>query len=248
VAPALKAIFFDLDDTLFSTSLFAHRARLASVDAMVAAGLDIEPDLLLDELNEVVAEFSSNYDKHFEQLLRRIPKRIEKLVNPAIVIAAGVIAYHETKARELSPYPDAKLLLAELARQGEVIRGIISSGLTIKQAEKILRLGIYGYLSPKALFISEQIGINKPNPKLYKRACSDLNLRASECLYVGDRADRDIDPANSIGMKTVHIIRDGRHRDTKGASEPSHRISNYYELADILRSDYGLSLNLTKID
>ena len=39
----LDAVFFDIDDTLFSTSVFAETARRAAVEAMVAAGLQADP-------------------------------------------------------------------------------------------------------------------------------------------------------------------------------------------------------------
>ncbi len=35
----LDAIFFDIDDTLFSTTVFADKARRAAIDAMLRAGL-----------------------------------------------------------------------------------------------------------------------------------------------------------------------------------------------------------------
>ena len=40
----IKAIFFDIDDTLFSTTRFADRARRSSIDAMVKMGLKIDPE------------------------------------------------------------------------------------------------------------------------------------------------------------------------------------------------------------
>lgn len=239
----LEAIFFDLDDTLFSTSQFAEKARRASVQAMIDNGLRMDHEELLGELKEVVQEFSSNYDHHFDQLLRRVPRRLYKGVNSAILVAAGVIAYHETKSKELEPFPDAVELLTAL-QDHDIIRGVITSGLTIKQAEKIVRLGIYPLLSEKALFISDQIGINKPNPKLYKRACSDLNLKPSQCIYIGDRAPRDIDPPKSIGMTAIHMVRGGKHAALKGQVEPDYTVSNFYELADILRQDFALEVTM----
>ncbi len=74
----IRAIFFDIDGTLFSTMEFAAQARLASVRAMIRAGLDIEEDLLLEELHEVVKEFSSNYEGHFDKLLLRLPTELSK--------------------------------------------------------------------------------------------------------------------------------------------------------------------------
>lgn len=239
---SLDAIFFDVDDTLFSTSEFADKARYASCVAMHRAGLKLEPQVLMDELREVVSEFTSNYDHHFDQLLRRIPKRHYKGVNPAIVMAAAVIAYHDTKMRELVPYPGAVRLLQDLARL-DLVRGIISSGLTIKQAEKLLRLGLYPYLTPTAIYISEQIGINKPNVKLYRRACSDLNLKPSRCIYVGDHPDRDIDPANALGMITVRLRSGGKHDGAQGATAARHEIRDYEDLRRLLVGAYGLPLD-----
>lgn len=239
---SLDAIFFDVDDTLFSTSEFARRARRNGCEAMRRVGLRIDLQTLVDELDEVVAEFTSNYDHHFDQLLRRLPKRHYKGVNPAIIVAAGVVAYHDTKKEELVPFPDAVRLLEDLARRTGLVRGVISSGLTIKQAEKLLRLGVYPFLTPTAIYISEQIGINKPNVKLYRRACSDLNLKPARCMYVGDRPPNDIDPANALGMITVRLRRGGKHDHLSGETEPNHEIRDYDELRSILVDSYRLDL------
>ena len=236
----LKAIFFDIDDTLYSTSLFAVHARENSVHAMIKAGLNLPHELVLKELEEVISEFSSNYEHHFDKLLLRIPKRCYEGVNPALIVAAGVVAYHETKFRELKPFPDVVPVLKRL-KQTDLVRGIISAGLEVKQAEKIIRLKIYSYLTPKAIFFSDQIGISKPNPKLYQRACNEFNMNPSETMYVGDNHPQDIDPPNKIGMITVLI----RHPSTKyvmlkGKTKPRYIIHNLKELLAILRKDYGI--------
>ena len=64
---ALRAVLFDIDDTLFSTTRFAKAARTNAVRAMVQAGLDLPEELVLKELEEVVSEFTSNYDHHYDQ-------------------------------------------------------------------------------------------------------------------------------------------------------------------------------------
>ena len=90
----LKAIFFDIDDTLYSTSEFSEMARSMALDAMIDAGLAVDKKVLQEELEEVINEFSSNYEHHFDKLLLRIPKRLYRGINPGIIVAAGVIAYH----------------------------------------------------------------------------------------------------------------------------------------------------------
>ena len=237
--PALKAIFFDIDDTLFSTSDFARRARENSIDAMIRCGLRMDREVVLRELEEIISEFSSNYEHHFDKLLLRIPRSSYEGVNRAILIAAGVVAYHETKFRELAPYNDAIELLKILALTS-LIRGVITAGLEVKQAEKLIRLKVYDHLMPNAIFISDQIGVSKPNVKLYQRACSELALKPEEAMYIGDNPTQDIDPPNSIGMVTVRNRRSGKYLDHEGKTSARHEIQNFWDLLRILEDVYGV--------
>ncbi|MGB1072132.1 MAG: HAD family hydrolase, partial [Planctomycetota bacterium] len=142
--------------------------------------------------------------------------------------------------RFLEPFEDASEVLRRLAKT-DLRLGIITEGLEIKQSEKLIRLRLLDYFDHKAIFISHQVGISKPNPKLYQRACTDLNLRPSECLYVGDNPMLDIDPANEIGMVTVLVSREDRFRSVSGITEPNHVIQNFWDLSEILR-EQGVSV------
>jgi putative hydrolase of the HAD superfamily len=172
----LKAIFFDIDDTLYSTSEFAEVARERAIEAMIRMGLRMNSADLKAELNEVVTEFSSNYEYHFDKLLQRVPRRFIKGINPAVLITAAVVAYHDTKFQELKAYEDVLEVLRVLDNT-DLVLGIITAGITVKQIEKLIRIEALEYISPNAIFVSDQIGISKPNVKLYQRACSDLNLK-----------------------------------------------------------------------
>lgn len=239
--PKLKAILFDIDDTLFSTTEFARKARRNAVQAMIKAGLDLPEDLVLRELDEVLSEFTSNYEHHFDKLLQRLrPSSLER-TNPALIVAAGVCAYHDTKFRELHPFDDIVPLLADLKRAG-VTLGVITHGWTVKQAEKLVRLGLVPYLDPKAIFISDQIGISKPNPKLYLVALKDLGLDASEVMYVGDSPEHDVAPPKKLGMVTVWAKRAARHSLAGTGIEPHHTVASFDELRGVLRREYGLAV------
>ena len=237
----LRAVLFDIDDTLFSTTEFARRARGNAVRAMVEAGLDLPVDVVQKELDEVLAEFTSNYEHHYERLLQRLPSEATRRVNPALIVAAGVAAYHDTKFRELAPYPDVIPLLTWLAEAGVRV-GIVTHGLTVKQAEKLVRLGLVRYLDPKAIFISDQIGISKPNPKLYLAAVRELGLKPNEVMYVGDSLEHDIAPPKSIEMVTVWARRGSKHPTANPSIVPDHVVDNFQELEKILRDTYGVPL------
>jgi putative hydrolase of the HAD superfamily len=235
----LRAIFFDIDDTLYSTSEFANLARRNAIENMRAHGFKMATEDALRELKEVVTEFSSNYEHHFDKLLRRVPKHYWEGVSPTILVAAAVVGYHETKFRELRPYEDAVDVLKELKAHSGLKLGIITSGLALKQAEKLVRLGIVNLFEPAGIFISDEIGISKPNPKLYLRACAAFNARPSETMYVGDRPRMDVDPCNRIGMITVLNKRSAREYEP-GETTPDFEIHNFFDLLDILRDRFGL--------
>lgn len=236
---ALRAIFFDLDDTLFSTSEFAKRARRNAVQAMVRHGLRVDAEDAYQELQEVIAEFSSNYPSHLDKLLVRMPDEYSTGVNPAVLVAAGVIAYHETKSQELRPFEDVMRNLRLLSRT-DLILGVITAGLEIKQAEKIIRLGLYPFFDPRAIFISDQIGISKPNVKLYATACQQLDLAPETVMYVGDNPTQDIDPCNRLGMISVRSRRDTRYGRAEGATQPRYEIASFDDLSRIAREDFGI--------
>ena len=235
----LDAIFFDIDDTLFSTSVFAEKARRNAVDAMLKVGLRSDKTSLMQELKEVIQEFTSNYDKHFDKLLLRLPPEACTGLNPSVVVSAGMVAYHDTKFRDLKVYDDVYEVLQQLANT-PLLRGIISSGMTIKQTEKILRLHIYEFLSPEAVFITDQIGINKTNPKLYQRVLGQLELDPKRTMYVGDHPINDIDPCNELGIVTVWNRRSGRHSRMSGKTKARFEIRDFYELREILKAHFGV--------
>ncbi len=235
----LDAIFFDIDDTLFSTTVFADKARRNAVDAMIRAGLRAGRDDAMRELEDVITEFSSNYGGHFDKVLDRLGPETTEGHNRAVIVAAGVVAYHGTKESELKVYDDVYETLKWLAST-PVVRGIISAGITIKQAEKLVRLDVLEFVTPSAIFFTDQVGFSKPNPKLYRRVLQRMRLEPARCIYVGDNPTHDIDPCNDLGWTTVRIRRSGRHAMLEGRTKATYEIRDFLELRALLERDFGL--------
>ena len=128
---------------------------------------------------------------------RPVAARKSRAASSITSVAAGVAAYHDTKFRELKPFADVVPLLSALRAAG-VTTGIVTHGWTTKQAEKIVRLGLLPHLDTRAVFISEQLGISKPNPKIYALALRDLGLQPPEAMYVGDSPSHDVTPPKSL--------------------------------------------------
>lgn len=243
--PQLDGVLFDVDDTLVATTEFARRARHNAVRAMIDMGLHVNEAQLLEELDAVISEFGSNYDHHLDKLLQRVPASTWAGINPALLVSAGVVAYHDTKFKELRPFSDVVPFLRAL-RDAGLQTGIVTHGLTAKQAEKLIRLGLIPHLGTNSIFISDQVGISKPNPRLFKRALDALGLVATRTMYVGDNPANDIEPCRQLGMKTTWARRAAK---SNRASQPAaaladHVVDDFRQLAGILRSQYDVKLNM----
>lgn len=55
------------------------------------------------------------------------------------------------------------------------------------------------------VIFSCQVGLVKPDRKIYLRACNDLGIRPSECLFVGDGGSEEFKGAQALGMTTVQM-------------------------------------------
>ncbi|MCL2001415.1 MAG: HAD-IA family hydrolase [Planctomycetes bacterium] len=235
----LKALFFDVDDTIYSSTDFAAYARQQAVQAMIRTGLKVDEETLMRELDEVIAEFGSNDEGHFDKLLRRLPPETIPGGGRLFIIGAGIIAYHQCKFHNFSPYEDALEVMRRLHDKGLVL-GIISAGIPVKQVEKIIRLNLLPLIDFNHIFITEAVGIAKNNTKIYAHACRSVGAPPQACGYVGDNPLVDIDIPHRIGMRTFFCRRGGKYENVPGMVPPDHVIQNFWDLLDAVESEYEI--------
>jgi putative hydrolase of the HAD superfamily len=199
----VTTVFFDLDDTLHNTTRLARLARNAAVHAMIDQGLPLTPEEGCKKLVEIVREKGSNYPGHFDLLVEEVTG--EKNYR---LIAAGIIGYHNTKFANMHPYSDAVSTLIELKKMG-LETNIISNGRSLKQWEKILRLGLESFFTH--VLISETVGYSKPDREMFETALSIARCDAHDAVIVDDRVSY-MSGARACGMHTICM--DKHRRET----------------------------------
>jgi putative hydrolase of the HAD superfamily len=230
----IEVVFFDIDDTLYSTTEFTKIARYNAIDEMIRMGLDIDRDECYEILDEIISEFSSNDSQHFNKLLHRLPDASKENINELITIAAGVSGYHNTKFVGLNPFPDVQEYFPKIADL-PIRLGVISSGLGLKQAEKLIRLDVYTFFDPAIIFITDEIGIGKTNPEIFEFACSKAKCPPEKTMHVGDNPATDIDIAHEAGLVTVLREGEGKHAHDAARYDPDFRIKDFEELYELLK-------------
>ena len=89
--------------------------------------------------------------------------------------------------------------------------------------------------------ISEAVGAEKPDPRMFRHALAGLGLRASETGHVamvGNRLDRDVRGANGLGLISVWIRQTDRYpaHPAGDGDRPRHTVTSHAELRELLRA------------
>ncbi|MFX1237810.1 MAG: HAD family hydrolase, partial [Promethearchaeota archaeon] len=189
----IKLIGFDLDDCLFNSTGLSERARIKGIQAMIDLGLNVDREVAISIIQEIVQEYSSNFSMHYDYFLRRLIHQKKNLDisfhDQYKYIAAAVIAYHREKVETVKLYSDVEPCLRRL-KETNLKSIIISDGNPIKQHEKILRLGLDKLID--FVFISDEIGIKKPNPELFRYSLKKSGVSEKEAIYMMKQAKKSL--------------------------------------------------------
>jgi len=189
------AVVFDLFGTLVPA--YPHHAVLTEMAAVL--GMD------MDRLSFIAAFVEDTRDRRetgqFESLeenLRFICDRLGREVPQDRLHDAVRIRRDFTRA-SLTPREHAMWALGELRGRGLPV-GIISDCCEV--VPPAWRESPFASHVDVAIFSCE-VGVKKPNPKIYQRACDALGARPSRCLYVGDGGSDELSGAVGVGMEAV---------------------------------------------
>jgi putative hydrolase of the HAD superfamily len=101
-------------------------------------------------------------------------------------------------------FPETKDVLAELSRRGCKL-GLLSNWDS-RLRPLLGDLGIIGYF--QTVTISAEVGTEKPDAAIFRRALKDAGVNANSSLHVGDSYRDDIVGARGVGMQAVLLARD----------------------------------------
>ena len=209
-APDLTAVLFDLDDTLHDDTL-AFTSAAEDVAREVAAEHGVDALRLKDAYIEEAEGFWKSLTA--EQVQALLTTRIGKLRSTMWASALGSVGLSDPALAERSAtnynlyrkkyfalFPGALDLLRELRARGKRL-GLITNGVSETHREKIALLEITEYFD--AIFLSDEVGMVKPDPRLFAHACEKLRSEPSRTAMVGDRYERDIGGAIEAGLYTI---------------------------------------------
>jgi len=200
---SLKAVIFDIDDTLISEYDF-----VLSGYKKVCEKLCKEPDIPLsyEELYDTLLDISRGgflfvYDRLFDRLGidRDLPENRERIKD--------LIRIYQTHDPDIRLYDDVDETLTELKKRGCRL-GIVSDGDPARQRKKLKVCDAEKYFD--CVIITDELGgeeFRKPDPRSFEKLEKELKTDLKDMIYVGDNPSKDFYLKKVLPIKTARIIR-----------------------------------------
>ena len=223
----IKAIIFDLDNTLLDFMKMKSVSIHAAVDGMINAGMIINKTKSIDEIYSIYDTKGYEHQEVFNEFIVNTLGEINYKF-----LAAAIVEYKKAKEKSLNLYNDVFPTLNKLLDMGLRL-GIVSDAPSREAWIRLYSLMLHNKFEHVVTF--NDTGFHKPAKEPFLKISEKLKLELSECMMVGDWPDRDIQGAKQVGMKTAfakygsteNVLDSGADHDLNSLSELINIVKKY---------------------
>jgi len=191
----LKAVIFDIDNTLLDFMKMKSDSISAAVDGMILAGMDIDKE---SATKEIFTIYDNKGYEHQEVLNEFIINNLGAINYK--YLAVGIVEYKKAREESLHLFPDVIPTLKKLKELGLKL-GIASDAPSREAWIRLYMLELHNTFQDVVTF--NDTGFHKPAKEPFVKIAEKLNVSLDECMMVGDWPERDIKGGNSLGMTTA---------------------------------------------
>ena len=221
----IRAIIFDLDNTLLDFVKMKQFAVKAAITAMIEAGLNVDEEKAYKDIFDLYVSKGWENQQVFDDYLNQTVGNVSNKI-----LAAGIVSYRRAREATLLVYPNVNKTLIELIKMG-IQLSVVSDAPSREAWMRLYYLNLHHVFDPVLTF--DDTGVRKPSPKPFEMALEIMKSTPDEVLMIGDWPERDVVGAKQIGMKTIFA----RYGDTFGTvdSGADWDVNDIYELVDIVK-------------
>lgn len=219
----IKAIIFDLDNTLMDFLKMKREAIEQAIEAMIDSGLTIDKKIIHKTVDEIYDAKGMEYQTVFQELLEKLTGEVDYKI-----LCAGIVAYRKVKESFVEPYPHVIPTLINLIKRGYKL-AIVSDAPRMQGWTRLAGMRLQHFFDVVVTY--EDTNTLKPEKLPFEKALALLNVNADEVLMIGDSIEKDIFGAKRMGMKTA-LAAYGTVKETK---EADYIIKDISELLEILK-------------
>ncbi len=244
----IKAVGFDLFNTLITVDAFARRESLNRLtECLRASGLDVDRNAFVRAHGEAALKYLEQTRADGRETHNRF------WISSALNSLGCEVAPEDRRiARAVDAYFSAYIEASRVIHGTEEMLGTLKvryplgllSNFTHAPAavEVMQRHGLTRYFD--AVVISGEVGYRKPHPLVFQMLVDQLGVAKEDVAFVGDDADADVSGAQRAGLRpiwTTYVQDQASLPDStivaRSAGEPSGqipRISTWKDLLSLL--------------
>ncbi|MDP1696120.1 MAG: TIGR02253 family HAD-type hydrolase [archaeon] len=223
---AIKAVLFDVDNTLIDFWRMKKEACRAAIEAMISVGLKMSEKDALKLLYELYEIHGIESQRIFQKFTKKVyGKENYKLISHA------VIAYRKMRESYLVPYSNVVPTLLELKKRDYKL-AIVSDAPIMEAWMRLAALKLDDFFD--IIVTKADARKQKTSPAPFKVALRRLGIQANEAIMIGDRIARDVDTAKKLGINTVYARYGDENPPEKGKSGADFEISDVSEILKVL--------------
>jgi HAD superfamily hydrolase (TIGR01549 family) len=228
----VRAVLFDLDDTLCNTGEADAACLRAAFARLQQKYPDLDPPRVRDvhratreayalEVREGNADFS--HAKVARRMLETLGIHDEGIADEMVA------TFLQVQREMLRPSAGAVDALTLLKRGASL--GVVTNGPTVTQRHKLDLLGLTPLFD--CVTISAEVGVWKPDPGIFRMTLEALGAAPEDAAMVGDIPALDLAPAKALGMTTVRFIGHAQIADSAGVADLT--CERFSDLPSLLR-------------
>lgn len=227
----LIGLVFDVDDTLYEQIVPFENAFRSLFDI----DIDMEKFYLLSRYySDLKFEASRNGEMTMgEYHIYRIQEAAKDLGVYLTDEQALSMQKEYKKNQQKLKMSDTTISILELAKKNNVKLGVITNGPSEHQWAKVDALGVEKWIPRENIIVSGDLGINKPDVRIFDAMQEKLKLDFESLYYIGDSLENDILGANNAGWKSIWINR--YNKEYLPGTEIYKEVQNNYELFEIIK-------------
>ena len=220
----IKAVIFDLDNTLLDFMKMKSMSIDAAIYGMIEAGLDLDPKSAKKNIYLIYDKMGYEYQEVFNQFILEICGAVDYRY-----LAAAIVSYRKAKEASLVLYPNVNSTLIKLSKLGMLL-GLVTDAPSREAWIRIFSLNMHHIFDQVVTF--DDTNKRKPSKEPFQKIIDELNIPANEMIMVGDWPERDVIGAKQIGMKTAFA----KYGDTFGTinSGADYDLEDISELYNII--------------
>ena len=222
----IKAVIFDLDNTLIDFINMKNQAIKAAINGMNESGLQIP----FDEAKKKIFEIYENKGYEYQEVLNQFIISECNSINYKI-LAAGIVSYRRAKEESLIAYPNANKTLIKISKLGLKL-GLITDAPSREAWTRLYSVNFH-HIFDKVLTYDDT-KVYKPSKIPFQTILRYFKINPDEAVMVGDWPEKDIEGAKNVGMQTA-FARYGNLSASKSFQKADIVLDDISEILDYIK-------------